>query len=174
MPATFPPFGSLHTDFLLSILLLYITSYFTSIQKSAKIVVGLIIHIHAKNTENTGLCKGPVLFVIQNPANAKEVFKTDSNGKFSLKNQEFNLAPPSVPVPGKPPAPPADLSKFDTWYVNVHDLNLVQIGGREQNQWRSLPESRGRVEINVAAYRSAVRPGSESYPLLYFFNSFAV
>src|SRR6266480_1205296 len=88
--------------------------------------------------------------------------------------QEFNLAPPSVPVPGKPPAPPADLSKFDTWYVNVHDLNLVQIGGREQNQWRSLPESRGRVEINVAAYRSAVRPGSESYPLLYFFNSFAV
>ena len=38
MPATFPPFGSLHTDFLLSILLLYITSYFTSIQKSAKIV----------------------------------------------------------------------------------------------------------------------------------------
>ena len=83
--------------------------------------VGLIIHIHAKNTENTGLCKGPVLFVIQNPANAKEVFKTDSNGKFSLKNQEFNLAPPSVPVPGKPPAPPADLSKFDTWYVNVHD-----------------------------------------------------
>src|SRR6266480_1576056 len=41
MPATFPPFGSLHTDFLLSILLLYITSYFTSIQKSAKIVLGL-------------------------------------------------------------------------------------------------------------------------------------
>jgi len=39
MPATFPLFGSRHTDFLLSLLLLYIISPFTSSQKTAKIVV---------------------------------------------------------------------------------------------------------------------------------------
>ena len=38
MPATFPLFGSLHTDFLLSLLLLYIIPPFTSSQKTAKIV----------------------------------------------------------------------------------------------------------------------------------------
>jgi len=84
--------------------------------------VGLIIHIHAKNPQPTGLCKGPVLFVIKNTEGQPETFKTDDQGKFSLnKNQAFALSPPTPPAPGSPPAPAPDLSKFNTWYVNVHD-----------------------------------------------------
>ncbi|HWS83578.1 MAG TPA: hypothetical protein VN207_04905 [Ktedonobacteraceae bacterium] len=81
----------------------------------------LIIHIHAQNTESAlpaDKCKGPVLFVIKNPEGGDPIIKTAGDGRFSLKKQAFDLAPPA---PGAAPAPPPDLSKIDTWYVNVHD-----------------------------------------------------
>jgi hypothetical protein len=84
----------------------------------------LIIHIHAQNTQSAlpaDKCKGPVLFVIKNPEGGDPIIKTVGDGSFSLKKQAFELAPPTPPAPGAPPAPTPDLSKIDTWYVNVHD-----------------------------------------------------
>jgi len=81
----------------------------------------LIIHIHAQNKKSAlpaDICKGPVLFVIKDPTGGDPVIKTDADGKFSLKKQAFELAPPA---PGAAPAPSPDLSKIGTWYVNVHD-----------------------------------------------------
>jgi len=86
--------------------------------------VPLIIHIHAQNKESAlpaDKCKGPVLFVIKDPEGGDPVIKTIGDGSFSLKKKAFNLAPPTPPAPGAAPAPPPDLSKIDTWYVNVHD-----------------------------------------------------
>ena len=57
MPATFPLFGSLHTDFLLSLLLLYIISPFAPSQKTAKIVDLILLQSklgkHLINTEDS-------------------------------------------------------------------------------------------------------------------------
>jgi len=84
----------------------------------------LIIHIHAQNIENAkpeDKCKGPVLFVIKNPEGGDAIIKTIGDGSFSIKKQVFELAPPAPPAPGASPAPTPNLSKIDTWYVNVHD-----------------------------------------------------
>jgi len=83
--------------------------------------VPLIIHIHAQNKEDpspAAKCKGLVLFAIKDPDGTDPVIKTDGNGKFSInKNNPKEFASPD------PKLPPPDVSKLDTWYVNVHDAN---------------------------------------------------